>query len=63
MIQILISQGKEYTSMSCDKCGNGYIWDHIISKSQLIGIGRRKGWSMGKLHLCERCRNGARDEA
>ena len=56
MIRVMIFSGEERTDLFCDKCGNGYTWDHIISKSLLIRIGRRKGWSMGKLHLCERCR-------
>lgn len=62
MIQIVISQGKERTSLFCDKCGSGYVWDHVVSKSILIGVGRNKGWSMGKLHLCEKCRKGAKND-
>lgn len=56
MIQIIYHMGKERTSLFCDKCGSGFAWDHIVSKSTLTGVGRDKGWSMGKLHLCERCR-------
>ncbi len=63
MIQILISRGEECTNMFCDKCGRGYTWDHVVSKSLLTRIGRKKGWSMGKLHLCERCRKGSSHEA
>ena len=61
MIQIIISRVKERTSLFCDKCGSGFVWDHIVSKSRLTGVGRNEGWSMGKLHLCERCRNRRAD--
>lgn len=62
MIQITISHGKERTNLYCDKCGCGYTFDYAVSKSRLISIGRYEGWSMGKLHLCEKCRKGEKNE-
>lgn len=62
MIQITISLGKERTSLFCDHCGCGFVWDHIVSKTMLIRVGRDKGWSMGKLHLCEKCQKGRKNK-
>lgn len=51
MIRITISRGEERTGLFCDKCGRGYVWDHIVSKSCLIKVGRNKGRGNGKIAI------------
>lgn len=57
MIDIMISRGKEKTCLFCDKCGDRYRWDEVLSKKVIYSIARRAGWRMGKMHLCNKCRN------
>lgn len=56
MIIIRVQNGKETTNVFCDKCGHGYEWDHIVSKTRVQDVMRIKGWRIGKMHICEKCR-------
>jgi len=43
--------------IECDACGEGLLWrNYSISKTRMEYIARRKGWSIGKQHLCPKCR-------
>lgn len=48
------------TSIFCDKCGNGFSFDGIEPKWFMIEMARKKGWSIGKRHLCPNCRERKR---
>ncbi|HJD37292.1 MAG TPA: hypothetical protein IAA00_10260 [Candidatus Blautia ornithocaccae] len=56
MIIIKIENGEETTEAYCDKCGNGFKWGIMLSKTRAIGILRKKGWKIGETHICEKCR-------
>ncbi len=39
----------------CDRCGYADFY-HLTNKTEIVRISRRKGWSIGKRHLCPECR-------
>lgn len=44
------------TAIYCDGCGEALNWGKVISKTTIVAIARRNGWSIGKNHLCTECR-------
>lgn len=51
-----------YSGYFCDKCGNSVVFskttdEWIPSKTHLVRIARKNGWSIGKRVLCPKCRN------
>lgn len=55
-------QRKEKTWAFCDKCGNGYSWEKVLSRTRVYENLRRKGRTVGKLLLCEECKGITRKE-
>jgi len=46
------------TEAYCDVCGEGYIWDGIVSKSIIIFALRKNGYTIGKKILCPKHKRG-----
>lgn len=46
-----------YTVAICDQCGNTIYIKGVVTKRLLVfHIREREGWTVGKKHLCEKCR-------
>lgn len=58
MVIIRIQNGEETTEAYCDECGNGFEWKKNLPKTRVVGVLRKKGWKVGKNHICEKCRKG-----
>lgn len=44
------------TVVTCDQCGEQLFYFIALSNAHTIHFARKDGWSMGKKHLCPRCR-------
>lgn len=44
------------SSVICDKCGTKLTYHSNIHKNILIMLARDHGWTIGKRHLCPKCR-------
>lgn len=49
------------TSIFCDCCGNGFSFPDVVSKKVMVSVARKDGWSIGKQHLCPKCREMAKE--
>lgn len=61
VFEITRDNGVTTSRASCDLCGNGWKWDGITSFTRMEYILRRKGWRIGKKHICEECREKGGD--
>lgn len=44
------------TAIQCDGCGLEMFFNSIVSKWLIVNIARKEGWSVGKWHLCPKCK-------
>lgn len=49
------------TSIFCDCCGSGFSFPDVVSKKVMVSVARKDGWSIGKQHLCPKCREMAKE--
>ncbi len=45
-----------FSGFACDECGVRHGLFGVYAASQLTAIARRGGWTVGKQHLCPKCR-------
>ena len=44
------------TTIICDGCGGVISYAQIVNKTGMTMTARKKGWSIGKYHLCPECK-------
>ena len=60
MLKILKVDGKTKSQAGCDECLTGFEWEANISLSRMEYLLRQKGWSVGKKHICQNCKDKKR---
>ena len=49
---------KVMLNLVCDACGRreSYEWSFLVSKTNMIYLARKKGWTIGQYTICQSCK-------